>query len=117
MRNCMKTLIAEDSDTSRLLLQGLLKSYGPTHTGLNGKETVRVVRTALEEGEPYDLICLDIMMPEMDGQAQARPGGTGAHREASGPGPDERRDRARPEQYAGGGPRPGGTPPQPGEAA
>jgi two-component system chemotaxis response regulator CheY len=27
------------------------------------------VRLALEAGEPYNLICLDIMMPEMDGKA------------------------------------------------
>ena len=27
----MKTLIVEDDFTSRLLLQELLKSYGPTH--------------------------------------------------------------------------------------
>ncbi|MBN2333302.1 MAG: response regulator [Deltaproteobacteria bacterium] len=64
----MKTLIVEDDFTSRLLLQELLKQYGPSHIAVNGKEAVEAVRTALETGEPYDLICLDIMMPEMDGQ-------------------------------------------------
>ena len=64
----MKTLIVEDDFTSRLLLQELLKSYGPSHIAVNGKEAVEAVRAALEAGEPYDLICLDIMMPEMDGQ-------------------------------------------------
>ena len=64
----MKTLIVEDDFTSRLLLQELLKSYGPSHIAVNGKEAVEAVRLALEAGEPYDLICLDIMMPEMDGQ-------------------------------------------------
>jgi two-component system, chemotaxis family, chemotaxis protein CheY len=64
----MKTLIVEDDFTSRLLLQELLKSYGPSHVSVNGKEAVEAVRAALEDGEPYDLICLDIMMPEMDGQ-------------------------------------------------
>jgi two-component system chemotaxis response regulator CheY len=29
---------------------------------------VEAVRTALQAGAPYDLFCLDIMMPEMDGQ-------------------------------------------------
>jgi len=33
----------------------------------NGREGVEAVRTALEAGERYDLVCLDIMMPEMDG--------------------------------------------------
>ena len=65
----MKTLIVEDDFTSSLLLQEILKHYGPSHTALNGKEAVEAVRAALESGEPYDLICMDIMMTEMDGQA------------------------------------------------
>lgn len=64
----MKALIVEDDFTSRLLLQELLKSYGPTHLAVNGQEAVEAFRLALEEGRPYELICLDIMMPEMDGQ-------------------------------------------------
>jgi len=64
----MKTLIVEDDFTSRLLLQELLKGYGPAHIAVNGKEAIEAVRLALEAGEPYALICLDIMMPEMDGQ-------------------------------------------------
>ncbi len=64
----MKTLIVEDDFTSRLLLQELLKSFGTFHIAVNGREAVGAVRAALKSGEPYDLICLDIMMPEMDGQ-------------------------------------------------
>jgi two-component system chemotaxis response regulator CheY len=63
----MKTLIVEDDFTSRLLLQEFLKSYGSSHVAVNGKEAVEAVRLALESSEPYHLICLDIMMPEMDG--------------------------------------------------
>ena len=63
----MKTLIVEDDFTSRLLLQELLKSYGPSHIAVNGREAVKASR-AVKAGEPYRLICLDIMMPEMDGQ-------------------------------------------------
>ena len=64
----MKTLIVEDDFTSRRILQELLKSYGPNHIAANGKEAVEAACAAREAGEPYDLICLDIMMPEMDGQ-------------------------------------------------
>ena len=64
----MKTLIAEDDFTSRLLLQKLLEGYGTCHIAVNGREAVEAARLAIEEGEPYDLICMDIMMPEMDGQ-------------------------------------------------
>lgn len=64
----MKTLIVEDDFTSRLLLQELLRSFGEAHIAINGKEAVEAARIAREAGEPYDLICMDIMMPEMDGQ-------------------------------------------------
>ncbi|MDG5816631.1 response regulator [Chitinispirillales bacterium ANBcel5] len=63
----MKTLIAEDDFTSRLLFQELLKGFGITHVAVNGKEAVKAAKIALDNNEPYDLICLDIMMPEMDG--------------------------------------------------
>lgn len=63
----MKTLIVEDDFTSRLLLQEVLKRYGSVHIAVNGQEAVAAVSAALEAGEHYDLICLDIMMPQMDG--------------------------------------------------
>ena len=65
----MKTLIVEDDFTSRILLQELLKSYGPLHVAVNGKEALEAVRSSLETGEPYNLICMDIQMPEMDGHS------------------------------------------------
>lgn len=68
----MKTLIVEDDFTSRLILQELLRKYGPCHFANNGREAVEAARLALEQGEVYDLICLDIMMPEMDGQQALR---------------------------------------------
>lgn len=64
----MKTLIVEDNFLNRMLLQEYLKGYGECHIAVNGKEAVGAVRVALESGTPYDLICLDIMMSEMDGQ-------------------------------------------------
>lgn len=64
----MKTLIAEDDYTSRIVLEGLLKSYGECHVAVNGAEAVEACANALTTGQPYNLICLDIMMPEMDGQ-------------------------------------------------
>ncbi len=68
----MNTLIVDDDLTCSLLLQGLLKDYGPSHVAANGREAVEAVRIALEAGEPYNLICLDIMMPEMGGQEALR---------------------------------------------
>lgn len=63
----MKILIAEDDFASRLLLAELLKPYGGIDVTVNGREAVTAFQLALESGEPYGLVCLDIMMPEKDG--------------------------------------------------
>jgi two-component system chemotaxis response regulator CheY len=68
----MKTLIVEDDFTSRLLLQASLTPYGECHIAVNGREAVEAFRAAREQGQRYDLICMDIMMPEMDGQEALR---------------------------------------------
>ena len=68
----MRTLIAEDDFTSRLLLQSFLARYGECHIAVNGTEAVSAFRCAQESGQYYDLICMDIMMPEMDGQTAVR---------------------------------------------
>ena len=68
----MKTLIADDSFTGRLFLHELLKHFGVAHIAVNGKDAVKKASTALDAGEPYDLICLDITMPEMDGHEALR---------------------------------------------
>ncbi|MFO7813750.1 MAG: response regulator [Pelovirga sp.] len=68
----MRTLIVDDDFTCRLLLLEILKVYGEVHIATNGTEALAMVRMALDAGEPYDLICLDIMMPEMDGQEALR---------------------------------------------
>jgi len=69
----MKALIAEDDFTSRLLMQKLLAQHGAeSHIAINGKEAVAAFRQSMQEQAPYDLVCLDIMMPEMDGQTALR---------------------------------------------
>lgn len=68
----VKALIVEDDLTSRLLLQKLLKPFGPSHVASDGEEAVEAVRAALESRDPFQLICLDIMMPRMGGQEALR---------------------------------------------
>lgn len=63
----MKTLVVEDDFVNRILLTELLKGYGQLDVAINGREAVMAVERALCESSPYDLICLDIMMPDMDG--------------------------------------------------
>jgi two-component system chemotaxis response regulator CheY len=64
----MKTLIVEDDFTCRLLLQSFLSRYGECHIAVNGNEAVEAFRGAFEKGSPYGLVCMDILMPEMDGR-------------------------------------------------
>ena len=63
----MKTLIVEDDFTSRLLLHTLLSRYGDCQVAVDGQEAVMAFTRAMEEKAPFDLICMDTMMPGMDG--------------------------------------------------
>jgi two-component system, chemotaxis family, chemotaxis protein CheY len=68
----MRTLIVEDDFTSRLLLQTFLSKYGECHIASNGKEAITAFNAAQDQNQKYDLICMDIMMPEMDGHETVR---------------------------------------------
>lgn len=63
----MKTLLAEDDLICRTLLLEFLRPFGSAHVAVTGREAIHAVRIALEAREPYDLVCLDIGMPEGDG--------------------------------------------------
>lgn len=64
----MKCLIVEDNFAARRLLKRYLSDYGDCDVAVDGNEAVEAFRQALNERDPYDLICLDIMMPNMDGR-------------------------------------------------
>lgn len=63
----MKILLAEDDFVTRKFMTSFLSKYGECDVTVDGMEAVDAFMMALEEGEPYDLVCLDIMMPVMDG--------------------------------------------------
>ena len=63
----MKILLAEDDFVTRKFMVNFLSKYGECDVTVDGMEAVDAFMMALEDGEPYDLICLDIMMPVMDG--------------------------------------------------
>jgi two-component system, chemotaxis family, chemotaxis protein CheY len=63
----MKALVADDDLASRLVLEDVLARFGTVDACADGSEAVRAGRLALEKGEPYDLICMDLMMPSMTG--------------------------------------------------
>ena len=68
----MRTLIVEDDFTSRILLQSFLSRYGECHIAVNGNEAVDAFRAAGENAAGYDLVCMDILMPQMDGTEALR---------------------------------------------
>ena len=63
----MKILLAEDDFVTRKYMSNFLSKYGECDVTVDGMEAVDAFMMAMEDGEPYDLVCLDIMMPVMDG--------------------------------------------------
>ncbi len=49
-------------------MKEFLSPYGDCDTVVDGEEAIQAFKLAWEEEQPYDLICLDIMMPNIDGQ-------------------------------------------------
>ena len=68
----MKCLIVEDDFISRRVLKELLSSHFDCDIAVDGAEAVASFRLAHEGKRPYDLICMDIMMPGVDGQEALR---------------------------------------------
>jgi len=64
----MRVLIADDDFVSRNLVHAILLPYGRCDLAENGREVLAAVQAAWTEHKPYDVIILDIGMPEMDGQ-------------------------------------------------
>ena len=63
----MRILIAEDDFPSRKLMLNYLSKFGECDVTVDGMEATFAYMMALDEGSGYDLVCLDVMMPVMDG--------------------------------------------------
>ena len=63
----LKVLIVEDDRISSKILDGYLSDCSDCDAATNGVEGIEAFKTALQNCQPYDLICLDIMMPIMNG--------------------------------------------------
>lgn len=65
----MRVLIAEDDACSRMVIERFLEPYARCTVARDGQEALDLYLAARDEGAPFDLIFLDIMMPKVDGQA------------------------------------------------
>jgi two-component system, chemotaxis family, chemotaxis protein CheY len=63
----LKILIVEDDATSRELLRRILDNVGDVDTFSDGTSAINAVKKAMEDNKPYDLVCLDINIPEASG--------------------------------------------------
>jgi two-component system chemotaxis response regulator CheY len=68
----VRMLAVDDDLSSRLLLKSFLSRYGECDVAANGREAVEAFRSRAERRQPYDLICMDITMPELDGREAVR---------------------------------------------
>lgn len=64
----MRSLVVDDDQICRSLMQHVLSAYGTVVYAVDGVGAVAEVARSLAEGKQFDLITLDIMMPDMDGQ-------------------------------------------------
>lgn len=63
----MKILIVDDDFFNLRLMSDILSPVGSCDTAKDGINAIVLFQKALAEGQPYDLVCLDIVMPGMDG--------------------------------------------------
>lgn len=63
----MDILIIDDDIICRELLHTYLKPYGECYFAENGKEAIEQIQKKISEKKMFNLIFLDIMMPELNG--------------------------------------------------
>lgn len=63
----MKTLIVDDDQMAARLLSSYMDGLAQCSIANNGEEALNRIKQSMETGQPYELICLDILMPTIDG--------------------------------------------------
>jgi len=68
-----KVLLVDDNETNRTILNHQLSQWGViTVSAASGKEAIDTLKGAVENGNKFDAMILDMHMPEMDGLSLAK---------------------------------------------
>jgi two-component system, sensor histidine kinase and response regulator len=69
----VRILAVDDNETNRTILYNQLSSWGAVcDTAENGSQAMEIFARSSEQGEPYEIAILDMMMPGMDGAELAK---------------------------------------------
>ncbi|WP_018124878.1 response regulator [Desulfovibrio oxyclinae] len=68
MSNTLRTLVVEDTMVTREFLRMVMQQWGECACVETGEEAVTLFEQAHNDGKPFDLVVLDIMLPGMNGQ-------------------------------------------------
>jgi len=63
----MRSLVVDDSPLIRLLLRRFLSGYGDCDEAKGGGDALAAFSKNITTERPYDLVCLDLQMPDTDG--------------------------------------------------
>ena len=67
----MRFLLVDDDESVLSYLETVLSPFARCHGVLSGEEAVKAFDAAHAEGNPYDAVFMDILMPGMDGHQSA----------------------------------------------
>lgn len=63
----MRVLIVDDDRMDRTVLEHILGRSSTVHTANDGEEALDMFGRGIDDGAPYDVVILDIIMPGIDG--------------------------------------------------
>ena len=64
----MRALIVDDEAVPRMIITEYMHDYGICISTSHGAEALELYESQLKNGQPFDIVFVDIQMPEMDGQ-------------------------------------------------
>ncbi|MGR3174525.1 MAG: PAS domain S-box protein [Candidatus Scalindua sp.] len=69
IENIRRVLVVDDNDTNRHIFRTYLESWHyRVEEAASGKEAMKILHAAANEGDPFQIALLDYCMPEMDGK-------------------------------------------------